>query len=303
MLTTHRCTRCLASSKRVFVDHITHVCNDCMSPSEKTIKEVGDAMRVGVMYSGGKDSLYLIHYLHSILPDVEIVPIFVDNGMFLPEQLYSVSQLLRFVHKQDNLVVNQSYLEVFVDATRQNVLSTIANKSFGSSNIDHDDGESIHEVGILICQDMGIPVLATGVTAIQHDNIMPQAPVAEQHKHVKVIMPLVALGVGEQLIVSTLCDQLGIARESIAPLVTNSQLITLITYIDYKLHGYSSYEREICKQVRISSGDITRATWRHIFHETERAISNGTFDISFPLQQIGTTKQELDDMINVVVSR
>lgn len=303
MVNNKRCKNCLASENRLSLDRNTGLCDDCSGVIDDGLGDMKNIDCIGVMYSGGKDSIYLLHYLHQNLPRTKIVPIFINNGFYTDEQIVGFEDTLKTIGYEKNLIIDSSHINLFIEQTAKNVVDTaVSDNLFGYQLIDYEDGELIHEIGEAICVKNDIKVLATGITSIQYNkSILNNQPFdstsPDTESGVMLILPLSRLKIGEDKILESVMGELGITYDKIHPLVSNSQLIHLITYIDYKKYGFSGYEPEICQQIRDSDDDTIKNLWSATFSGTEDLINNNKFDISFPLKVLGISKDELDDLI------
>lgn len=332
-----RCSRCILSE--VAVSLRNGICEACLSPvrshrSELTrqLSEVVCRAMDGeswghwdalVMFSGGKDSTYMIHRLLSDYPEMRILALTVDNTFMSPDAIENARDVAasfgieHVVYRPPSEVMERMFRAAFLHRPERGCAATV----------DQFDGDFFCDVGRNLAAQFRIPMMFVGLSTEQVERIMGlshfQSPddcesrsrkivagiplgevftESEIGKHwwagdanaflPAVIYPLYAWNVSETEIRRELAS-FGLLRE-VSPLVTNSQLIPLMCLVDMARIGYSSFEPEFAQSVR--DGRADRKTWLHTFEMIEYAARTGHFigrDTDRLLGRLNLTREDV----------
>lgn len=230
--------------------------------------------KVVLLFSGGKDSTYLLHWLREKHPNVEVICLMVDNG-FLPE--VAVETGVRVTKKlgADFILLRRG--ELFREVIRESFIEAVKKGEGCSQVVDFADGETIHEIGYQYCQKIG----ANAISAVSKkqleqifktDYFMGSKAVTSPYD-VDVLFPYAFLDLSEEYIKEK-CVQLKLmSKRSADPLSTNSALITLMAVVDVCNLGYSSFEPEFCSMIREGKADYR--TWCNVFSLIEHCAKTG----------------------------
>lgn len=285
-----RCSRCITSEKEETL--VDGLCPKCIAGTDVAIETpsvddaavsaleteltyaISDKMYdATLMLSGGKDSAYILHRLSVILPDLEVLCIFVNNGFSSPVAIENAKQTADKCGA-DLLIVN-SFVQDFKCVLRRAFLDL--NGRGASGIIDFIDGSRIFKVGEQITKGMNIPILIGGLSWFQVEHIIGIADYKQtKDSGQRHIFPLHAWRVPEQDIKKYVIDRGLISAGNDSPIVTNSDLILAMSVVDIHNLGYSSFENEFATMVRTGTAD--RTFWLHLFELLEYGTKKGHLD-------------------------
>jgi len=109
-----------------------------------------------------------------------------------------------------------------------------------------------------------------------------------------VIYPFYAWNLAEDFIRSKVVGLELLDADMNHPLLTNNQLIPLMTMVDMAKYGYSSFEPEFSQMVR--DGKADPIFWRNVFELSEYAAKSGHFvaaSVDEMLERLDLTRQQL----------
>lgn len=302
---SRRCRRCILSERHGPLDD--GLCAECAafgSPSaESPAPEVSaetrarfaatlrDLVRGGgyhalVLLSGGKDSAYLLHRLATEHPALNVLCLTVNNGFMSPSAVEN-ARLAAARLKRDWLLSN-AHVDRFAAALRQAFLGLNGRGSAGV--VDFTDGSLLFEVGQRTAQELGIPVVLSGLSWVQVQRIVGQDDFElKRPGEPTQLFPLSVWRPDERDIRRTVLSEGLMHPGTDSPLVSNSTLILAMNVVDVLNRGYSSFEPELAQLVR--EGKADRKSWLHVFELLEFATRRGLLekDARASLAQLGLT--------------
>jgi hypothetical protein len=257
-----------------------------------------------VMYSGGKDSTYLVHRLTTEYPRLRTLSVLVDNG-FLSEVALSNARRVFAMLDADHAIVapkRSLFRKVFRHAL------THLDGGGCYSSVDRLDGELTFGIGRNLAAALEIPLVAIGISAEQCVRILglhgfespkelealPRGPsehglegCLDQDEALywwdprrwpvdrlpRVLFPFFAWQLPEQKIREEVVGLGLIPPGQENPLVTNSDLVPVMLAVDIAHLGYSGFEPEFAQMVR--EGKADRQWWLNVFEAAEYLARKG----------------------------
>jgi hypothetical protein len=343
---TPRCTRCIVSANYAPLNGagLCHYCRDGISEFKKDqrdLKQMSADLHVLldsyqgkgngshdalVLFSGGKDSCYLVDDLRSRYPGLRLLLITVDNTVMSPFALKNVTRVLKkldFSHIQVR-PPESLYTKMFRHAFLH------LNEKGCSGTVDQFDGDFFHDVCRNWAVRLQIPLVISGCSQTQVERILGLSHFEsprwfEESKRVevanirladvftesemeywwdgtrwpkdkvpRVIYPFYAWNLAEDFIRSKVIGLELLDADMNHPLLTNNQLIPLMTMVDMAKYGYSSFEPEFSQMVR--DGKADPIFWRNVFELSEYAAKSGHFvaaSVDEMLERLDLTRQQL----------
>ncbi len=277
-----------------------------------------------VLFSGGKDSSYLIHYLKHTFPHLRLLLLTVDNTFMSP---YALKNIAAMVEKFDLEHVQLRPPASICEKMFRYAFLHLNSKGC-SGTVDQFDGDLIHDMGRNFAQMYRIPFLISGCSKTQVERILglkhfesPQEDEAKKRTHVaeipldhifntdemhywwdgsihenrpRVLFPFHAWDYEENYIIKKVTEWNIFPPYSQSPLLTNNQLIPLMTIVDMIQLKYCSFEGEFSEMVRRGKADPV--FWRSIFEMTEYAAKTGHFvsqSVDLSLKRLNLTRKDL----------
>ncbi len=309
-----RCTSCLLSEK--YIDLIHGICPECQQKQLKRDMPLSEndssefirnqnlfderinyytqlnkdrSYHIAILFSGGKDSTYILDRLKTEYPNLKILLIMVHNGFTNPlafENAKKVSNDLGV----DLLTVNH-HVPLFFKKFKEAFLNLKGRGSYGE--IDKVDGDTIFKIGKDIARDLKIPALIAGLTAVQIKLIFKRTEFEIEKDGVHMLYPLAVWGVGENVIREYVRDKKLLVPGSEDPVASNNQLIVTMCAIDVLNLGYCSFEPEFAELVR--QGKADRKTWLYNFEILEFGVKTRALfpEIKSVLAQLGLTPEQV----------
>lgn len=343
---SRRCQKCALSEKAQPIEN--GLCANCRSPekpnlatqhqtsttlqnslTETLLKAQGQGVNgidALLLFSGGKDSLYMTAEIKRIAPKLRLLALTVDNTFMSPIALNNIAnsvKALRIPHLSYRVADN------FCEKMFRYAFLHLNSKGT-SGTVDQFDGDLTHDIARNVAAQMQIPLILSGLSPIQVENILGIKSFLMPPERERIVRTHVAdldlkniFTEGEMALWwnPTRYDEKNIARfifpfyawpydESEIkrqvvkmnltqpgadnPLLTNNQLIPLMAMVDIAFLGYSSFEPEFTKLIR--TGFAEYRLWRAIFEMTEYAAKTGHFvsaSLDGILQRLGLTRKEL----------
>lgn len=321
-----RCTRCAASERMISLN-TDGICETCLTEvpiqtnsgidTNKDLVEFNEILQKAqgsglerydalTLFSGGKDSAYLISRIKDEYPDLRLLAITVDNGFMSPVAKENIDELLPKLNV-DHLFVRPSkdfYNKLF----RYGI--THLNEDGGSGTVDFSDGEFILDVSRNIAAEKNIPLILCGYSKYQiinglkfnsyeypseHEAIdrthVANLPLADFHnedelkqwwrgseytkaERPRLLFPLYCWDLEEEEILNAVKEK-KLVSKTISPIVTNHLFIPVLGVVDVHRYGYSSYEKEFCRMIRDGKADLIH--WRNTFELLEYSSKTGVF--------------------------
>jgi UDP-glucose 4-epimerase/long-chain acyl-CoA synthetase len=341
---TPRCTKCMISENiSPLKDGVCLLCEHYKEePKEAAPKDLEAKMSneittiiesnksnydAVVLFSGGKDSTYLIDRLLRDFPGIKLLALSFDNSFMAPVAKENI-----------NWVIKKLNLELHTIRPPQEMMIRMYRYAFThlkatgcSGTVDQFDGDIIHDAARIYAKKNNIPMVFSGVSQTQVENIfeinsykMPLSvekktrvavggiPLSEiftkterdkywwsgakysPEKIPSFFFPFYAWKPNEEDVKQTVVRKKLIPPGNQSPLMTNSQLIVLMGVVDFAKLGYSSFEQEFAKNVR--SGISDYEYWRNTFEIVEYMSKTGNLlDKSFyeTLIKLGLKKSDI----------
>ncbi|MEJ2653974.1 MAG: hypothetical protein P8Z69_01435 [Acidihalobacter sp.] len=321
------CNACLQRDTHATADH---------GPDERLAAEVhatlsaaqgsGSDYDAVFLFSGGKDSCYLLHRLQQDYPGLRMLALLVDNGFMSPIALENAASAIAhfdidfIAFKPDPAFVSRLFGLAFREIPRQQ----------GYSIVDMMDGQLTFDSARNLAAKLEVPLVVCGLGRTQVANIFGgvraefseedernplvarQGLVLEEHftpgdmrhwfdrtrwpQHGKprVLMPLVAWDPTEADIIA-MVEELGLLRRGHGnPLLTNNAFIPVIAISEVANFGFNSFEVEFSRLIR--EGRIPLEYWRNLFEMVEysartgRFVSTGALEV---LERLGLSRQDI----------
>ncbi|MCG8422530.1 MAG: hypothetical protein MJE77_31835 [Proteobacteria bacterium] len=262
-----------------------------------------------VMFSGGKDSTYLVHKLRADYPTLRILALTIDSGFASSVAMQHVSTVSASLDGVDSMVM-RPHRDLFYRAFRH----ALTHPKPGSCylTIDLLDGELTFDIGRNLAASMSIPLFLAGTSPAQLRLLhkldwfeRPRDIMLARRTHTtggyavtelskedalhywwdgtrwpaervpRNILPYHAWGYDEQFIKSEVV-RLGYIEEGFDnPLITNNTLIPLMVCIDITRLGYCGFEPEFALLIR--DGKADRTLWRNLFDAAAHLAEKGQF--------------------------
>lgn len=325
---SRRCTQCGASEKMLPLGS-DGVCSECAQQNARGLPprrerdtaleaELGAILAAAqgsgtgnhdvlVMFSGGKDSTYLVQRMKNDHPGLRILACTVDNGFMSPVARRNLDEVLPRLDI-DHVFLRphrQFYLKLF----RYALMHLNAEGSYGT--VDFSDGEFMLDSARKLAAEKGIPLILCGYSRYQVENGLglhhfESPPEAERRPRTataglaladifddadqrlwwqgqtrpgtdvpRLLFPLYAWDLEEAEIKRQVVAWGLIQDRNQSPIVTNHRLIPLLGVVDVHRFGYSSFEKEFCRMIR--EGKADRESWQHTFEFLEYTSRTGLF--------------------------
>jgi tRNA(Ile)-lysidine synthase TilS/MesJ len=320
-----RCKNCAASEKMISLNH-KNICEKCLVyQPDQNVKNKKNELELNqilsdyqgkgknnydalVLYSGGKDSTYLIRRIQTEFPKLRLLAYTLDNGFMSPIAKQNINDLLPqlgvdhvFVKPHENFYKNLFRYTI-----------THLNAEGGYGTVDFSDGEFMLDTARKIAAEKKIPLLLCGYSKYQVQNGLHlnhfESPREKEisdrtetanlklsdifqeksdrdlwwhgskynpHDVARLIFPLYAWDIEEDEIKSKVKEWGLMNKKNQSPIVTNHLLIPLIGVVDVHQLGYSSFEMEFSRMIR--EGKADRREWQPIFEFLEYTAKTGLF--------------------------
>lgn len=339
-----RCTNCAASEKMIKLeaDGLCEKCSNFKLPAvdknnqfEKDLNKIlnehqgkgknkYDAL---VLYSGGKDSTYLIRKMQMDFPKLRLLAFTLDNGFMSPVAQQNIADMLPRLNV-DHLFIkphDKFYKKLFRYAI------THLNEDGGYGTVDFSDGEFLLDTARNLAAEKKIPLILCGYSKYQVQNGLklyhfesPREREASDRvetagmkikdifqeendlnlwwqasKHnpqdiARLLFPLYAWDLEENQIKDKVKEWGLMNNKNHSPIVTNHQLVALLGVVDVHQLGYSSFEHEFCRMIR--EGKAKKSDWQPVFEFLEYTSRSGMFLKSTILQSLRWLDLTLEDV-------
>jgi hypothetical protein len=279
-----------------------------------------------LLFSGGKDSLYMARRMRDEHPGLRLLAFTIDNTFMSPVARANVARL---VHRLDLDHVTFRPSRDFMKKLFRYGLTHL-NAGGGYGTVDFSDGEHLLDTARALAAEKGIPLILCGYSRLQVQgglgldgfespaeqerrdrthvagmalsDIFPQG----EHQHwwkgsrwpaervARLLFPLYAWDRDESEIARQVADWGLLQPSENSPLVTNHQLIPLLGVVDIHRMGYSGFEIEFCRMIREGKAPLKR--WRAVFEFLEHTARTGLFlkpQILDILAQLDLSPQEV----------
>jgi hypothetical protein len=260
-----------------------------------------------LLFSGGKDSIYMLHRVLEDFPGLRLLALTVNNGFMSPVAMAAAHEVITKLDV-DHLVFRHRSSTVKA-LFRYGI--THLNEGGCALTVDFSDGELLLDTARNLAARMEIPLILCGYSRYQAEGGLgldgiESPPDQERQSRTEVsgiplrdiygdgdltmwwhgeqwptervprmLFPLYAWDLEEHFIRQQVVE-LGFLDETrLDPLVTNHTLIPLLGVVDVWTQGYSSYEPEFAQMIR--EGRAERGHWRNVFEMVEYAARSGRF--------------------------
>lgn len=345
---SRRCTACALSEKASPLSE-SGVCEECSKEKllqEKPVDHIPEGMEqemdamfasyagkgkyeydVAVMFSGGKDSCFLIQTLKEKYPSVRLLALTIDSGFMNPTALTNIMESIEKL-KVPHLTIRPDP-SIFATAFAYALTHT---KGKGCAmTVDFVDGELFVDLARHVVARLRIPALAVGfsyeqITRYLHWNHFianPQfehgvrtsiadvysveemtpsilkkvwwdASLYEKDAIATVLFPFYVWRYSEEEVKRRVVEMGLVKKGNNSPLQTNNMLIPLEGLVDQKTIGYSSWEPEFCHMIR--QGKADRVFWRNVFELIEYSSKTGKFissSVDTVLDKLSLTRKDV----------
>jgi len=277
-----------------------------------------------VLFSGGKDSTYMVSRLKWEHPLLKLLLFTVDNTFMSPIALENIKftveklGLDHVVYRPPTKLYEKMYRHAFLNL----------NKKGCSGTVDQFDGDLFHDIARNWASRHGIPLIVSGCSRTQVQRILgfenfesPDSLEGRDRTEVagivlgdvfteeemtywwkgssasfksRVIFPFYVWNPEESEIINQIQNQGLVRPEASNPLLTNSQLVPLMAMVDMVQFGYSSFEPEFSQMVRAGKADAE--LWKNVFELSEYAAKTGRFvsgSVDLVLKRLNLSRQQL----------
>ncbi|MGE3442370.1 MAG: hypothetical protein AB7L13_07045 [Acidimicrobiia bacterium] len=325
-----RCRRCAASEKMAAIaaDGICELCSAPATGTDAADRSTrNDAMQaelhdlfVGaqgagrqgydalVLYSGGKDSTYLVRRLQNDYPGLRLLALTNDNGFMSPIAVENVTDLIGRLNVDH--VVNKPHADFYVQLFRYCLTHLGEDGAYGTA--DFSDGEFLLDTARRVAAEKSIPLIVAGYSRYQVQNGLridtfesPRDTERSDRVHTaglaindifdeepdrrlwwrasdfepdavaRLVFPLYCWDLEENEIKAAVERWGLLSNKAASPIATNHQLIPLFGVVDVHRSGYSSFEPEFCRMVR--EGRARIEDWQPVFEFLEFTARTGLF--------------------------
>lgn len=325
---SRRCSRCILSENySPLIDGVCAICRSGDSPEapknpESAIAEsqLADILRsqsgVGsgsydavVLFSGGKDSAFLLHRLRTEFPELRLVALTVDNSFMSSVAQANCRQILsklegidHFIFRPQKNLYARTFRHAFTHLDGQGCYA----------KVDRMDGDLTFDIGRNFAATVSAPLLISGLSPEQVERILQlksfESPRSienqrrtrsadyaleqiytpeelnrywwnpeqwPEERRPRVLHPFHAWQYDEEWIPQEVVRLGLIEAGQDNPLITNNDTIPVMLAVDSANLGYSSFEPEFAQLVR--EGRADRRIWLAMFEAIEYLVKHGQF--------------------------
>lgn len=260
-----------------------------------------------LLFSGGKDSVYLVRRIQNEHPRLRLLALTIDNTFMSP---VARSNVLRLVEKLDLDHITFRPARCFLKKLYRFGLTHLGDRD-SYHVVDFSDGEFILDTARAVAAEKGIPLVLCGYSRYQVQDGLgfsqfesPPEKERSDRTHVaglplsdifsktergvwwqgsrwpadrvaRLLFPLYAWDKEESEIVRQVSDWGLLSPRENSPLLTNHQLIPLFGVVDVHRLGFSGFEIEFCRMIREGKAPFKR--WRAVFEFLEYTARTGFF--------------------------
>ena len=260
-----------------------------------------------LLFSGGKDSAYLLHRLRNEYPNLRILAVTIDNGYFSAVAMDNARRILE--HIPTDHMVFRPRGELYRKTFRHAFTHLRAGGCY--ETVDRMDGDLAFDIGRNLAADNGIPLMIAGMSPTQVERIfglnsfesprelecsnrstsagfeLSEIYSTDEMRYwwnggdrrsaevPRVIYPFYAWRYDEQEVRDEVIRLGLIEPEKDNPLATNNDTIPLMLAVDVCQRGYSGFEPEFAELVR--EGKADRESWLAVFQSVEYLAKQGRF--------------------------
>ncbi|MCB0319649.1 MAG: hypothetical protein KDD60_01915 [Bdellovibrionales bacterium] len=321
-----RCTECILSDAVAkfsengiceFCQNYTHLQQE-QDKNQLLIAELDSLLRSSsqsglgtydalLLYSGGKDSAYLLSELTQRYPELRILALLIDNG-FASQVAFENT---RFAFEKFDIThfVFTPKKSLYQKLFRHCVMNF--HSRGGYETVDRADGDLLFDIAKNLAVQLHIPLVLAGLSKAQCEDILnlnrfeisPESlkfkrseiagfALSEIYEKAdyrywwdgtavpenllpRIVFPFFCWEYDEAKIRNQVVERGLIPPGESDPIITNHRLIPLILALDYLRLGYCTFEPEFAKLVR--SGKSPRELWLPFFQALEHLVPKGEF--------------------------
>ena len=278
---------------------------DSPAPASAAASREYDAL---LLFSGGKDSAFLLHRLRAEHPRLRLLAVTVDNGFFSSVAMANARRIVGRIGGVDHMVYRPRS-ELFVKTFRH--AFTHLNEGGCYTTVDRMDGDLVFDIGRNLAAMLGVPLMIAGLSSEQVRRVLGldhfESPrsrelarretsagfdlqslyTPEEQRYwwdgrrwgegrvPRVVYPFFAWDYDEAA-VREMVVELGLIEPGADnPLITNNDTIPVMVAVDIAKMGYCGFEPEFAELVR--QGKADRATWLAVFEAAEALVGEGRF--------------------------
>ena len=260
-----------------------------------------------LLFSGGKDSSYMLHRMIHRYPNLRLLAVTVDNTFMSPVAMENIQAIIRRLGVEHMVLRPKS-------ATMEKMFRyaiTHLNERGCAGTVDQFDGDFFSDLARNLAAAMNIPYIICGLSRIQVETILGMTSFitstdfeSQAREHVagirlrdvfdpeemhywwngpawppdrrpRLLFPFYVWNLDEEFIKKEVLRFGLMPRGDESPLITNHRLIPLMGIVDMVHFGYSSFEPEFARMVRLGKAD--RRHWLYSFETLEYAARTGKF--------------------------
>jgi hypothetical protein len=343
---TPRCNRCiLPASYAPLVDGLCPHCREeqavrrpaSAKPKERWQAEFDGRMRaliaegerpyhVMLLFSGGKDSSYMLQRMLQSYPGLRILAVTVDNTFMSPVAMENIQEIIRRLGV-DHMTMRPK--AATMEKMFRYALLHLNDKGCAGT-VDQFDGDFFSDLARNLAAKLEIPYIVCGLSPAQVENILglrtyitaPEdearareevagirlrdlfdaeemkywwnGPAWPADRRPRMLFPFYIWDLDEAFIKQEVLRLGLMPRGDESPLITNHQLSPLMGIVDMVTFGYSSFEPEFAGMVR--QGKADRKYWLYMFETIEYAARTGRFlgaAVDAALARLSLTRQDV----------
>lgn len=279
-----------------------------------------------VLFSGGKDSVFLVRRIQDAHPNLRLLALTIDNTFMSP---IARANTLRLVRRLDLDHITFRPARAYLKKLYRYGITHL-NDGGGYGTVDFSDGEFLLDAARSLAAEKHIPLILCGYSRYQvQDGLglhLFESPVEKERSdrtHVagmalsgiyseserglwwrgtrwptervaRLLFPLYAWNLNESDIVRQVAEWGLLTPKENSPLITNHELIPLLGVVDIHRMGYSGFEKEFCRMIREGKAPLKR--WRAVFEFLEYTARTGLFVkpiVIQALQQLDLTPEDV----------
>ncbi len=279
-----------------------------------------------VLFSGGKDSTYMIRRIQNEYPGLRLLSFTIDNGFMSVVAKENIAGLIPRLGIDHVFVTPKKsfYIKLF----RYAITHLNSQGSYGT--VDFSDGEFMLDSARKLAFEKKIPLILCGYSKYQVQNGLHlesfESPRARElsdrtetagillkdifsQEEIKMwwhgshldslsvarlLFPLYAWDLEEDQIKNEVVQWGLMNPQKQSPIVTNHQLIPLLGVVDIHKLGFGSFEFEFCRMIR--EGKAQKSDWQPIFEFLEYTAQTGLFVKPTVLQSLQELNLQLTDV-------
>lgn len=262
-----------------------------------------------VLFSGGKDSAYLLYQLRKEHPGLRLLAVTIDNGFFSRIALENARGVLERIDGVDHLIFKPRP-ELYKKTFRHAFIHL--NEGGCYTTVDRMDGDLAFDIGRNLAASWAIPLMIAGLSPEQVERILglkwfetDRQQERQKRTHSagfrledlyspeemacywwdgsrwpedripRVLYPFYAWPYDEQQIREVVVREGLIDPGKDNPLATNNDTIPVMLAVDMAQLGYSGFEPEFAELIRVGKAD--RQGWLNLFEAAEYQTRQGQF--------------------------